>query len=126
MKPPTTLKELLEERILFCERYLNSKYPQQQSDFTKALVDFKYCQRLYNDFLQSPSDLLTKTRYKNIAIKIIMDLNFGMDKQEYECISLHGVLFPTKTKSYLPQETKDNIQQYRAFLETIFNEVMAL
>ncbi len=122
MWTPNTMDELLDERISFVGNHLANlqKHPTSDngvavciSNFEKGLVNLKYCKRLNKS---SPY-------YKKLAIKIIMDILHEIETQEYECISIYGILHVTKNKCWLPEETKNNFSELKVALEKIFNEI---
>lgn len=131
MWTPNSIEELLSERIEFCENYLNScessfEHQNTVTDFTIALADYKYCKKLFEALKDNPNDNRSKTKFKKLAIKIIMDIYHQTELQTHKVISIHGVVFPSKEKERLPQENKDNCEDLIVQLEKIFREVNSL
>ena len=122
---PNSIEELLDERIQFCQSFLESVKDNHLvvSDFHKALTDFEYCKKLLIHLRANPQDERIKRRFKQQAFRIIFEISHAIKKQLNECICLHGVVWPTETESYAPQETKDNLADLTKGLEQIFSEV---
>lgn len=125
---PNSIEELLDERIQFCRSFLESVKDNHLvvSDFQKALTDFEYCKKLLVHLKANPQDERVRCRFKQQAFKIIFEISHAIKKQLNECICLHGVVWPTETKGYLPQETKDNLADLTKALEKIFAEVQGM
>ena len=132
MWTPNTIIEWIDERIVFIENNLslikeiNSENQRQISDFTLGLENFKYCKKLYLELLQDSNNDDVKRRFRNIANKLIFEIVYELDKQEYKRIYIHGFSFPTKEKDILPQQIIDNIAKWRTALEKIFYQVQEL
>lgn len=122
---PNTMEELLDERIQFCQSFLDLVKGNHLviSDFQKALTDFEYCKKLLIHLKTNPQDERIKRRFKQQAFKIIFEISHTIKKQLNECICLHGVVWPTNNESYAPQESKDNLADLNKSLERIFTEV---
>lgn len=129
MWTPRTITEWMDERIVFIQNIISStkeitpENKRQMSDCTVALENFKYCKKLHIEWLQNPNNDNIKRLFKNIANKLIFEAIYELDKQEYKCIYIHGLCFPTKEKDILPQENIDNIENIRVALENIFYQV---
>lgn len=128
MQTPNSMMELLDERIKFCQNYIDgtrnlTTNNETVSEFTKALVDFKYCKKLLIKVKDNPLDNELKVKFKKLATKIVADLYYTVETQEYESISICGITFLTKTKSYLPQEQKDNLAELKTAFGKIFKEI---
>ena len=125
---PDTIEELLDERIQFCQNFLESvkEHHLVISDFQKALTDFEYCKKLLNHLKDNPEDERAKARFKQLAFRIIFETLDTIKKQLNKCVCLHGVVWPTNTESYAPQETKDNLADLNKALEKIFTEVQSM
>jgi hypothetical protein len=132
MLTPNTITEWIDERVGFIENILsatseiNDKNEMQTFDSIVLLKNFRYCKKLHFMLLKDCTNKEIKMRFRNIANKLIFDTFYELDKQEYQCIHIHQICFPTKEKDILPQENIDNIAQIRVALENIFNEVQIL
>jgi len=128
MWTPNSIEELLDERIEFCQNYINSRgratgNGETVTDFIVGLADFKYCKRLFETVKENPSDDYSKAKFKKLAIKVIMDIHNQMELQDHKVICLHGAVLPLREKEQLPQENKDNSEKLTTQLEKIFQEV---
>lgn len=127
---PYTMMGLLNERISFCESFIkltnnidNNELLETISNFEKALLDFKYCKKLLEQYNKDITNSIFEDKYKIMAIKILSDINYEILKQEYTCISLCGFTLPTNEKCYLPEETKHDLMEEKKALEEIFKEI---
>jgi hypothetical protein len=114
------------ENILYSTNEITAENQKQRSDSVIVLENFKYCKKLYLELLKDACNTDIKKRFRNIINKLIFDTMYELDKQEYKCISIHGVCFPSKEKESLPQENIDNINKIRTMLENVFNQAQQL
>lgn len=129
MKLPNTIIEWIDERIRFIKTItplIEKAWPGnalQISEFNIAGENYKYCKQLYQDLQQHPDSADIKKRFKNIAGKLIFDTLYELDKQEYRCVSISGMCFPTAEKQILPQRVIDDIAEVRMSMSNIFRQV---
>jgi len=118
MWTPKNIEEFLDERIKFCGTFINSNPMAQAhnpalvneklSDFTKALVDYEYCKKLYNQFKQNPNDTKTEDKFKKLAIHLLLAIWDDIDNNQ---------------KGYLTQESKDDFKELKEAIENIFQDL---
>ncbi len=141
MWTPNTIEELLDERITFCENYINGnasasdpKMLETLSRFSKFLADCKYCNKLLEAAKANPLDFYSRQRFKEIAHGIIFEIYDGaIEKARFEMIPRPDNYVNRfyrrseadwqKVKSYLPAESEDNANQLEKALTRIFNEI---
>lgn len=126
MNIPETIIDWIDERISFSTLLTTSKNIHQVSDAIYFLEDFKYCKKLLIKIENNPNDFELKNRFKSVAKKLILDSIYELDKQQNECIFIHGICFPTSQKIKLPIEVQDNFNNTRLALEKILNQVIEL
>ena len=119
---PNTISEWLEERISFIENLIKVQSNASLRNQV-ALHDFKYCKSLYIELCKNPNDNSTKEKFKNVANKLIFDILYEIDKQEYECRYIGGIMFPSKTKALLPQQVSDELTALRKAMSLLFDEI---
>lgn len=135
MTYPETILDLLNERILFCENFINSarnlsELDDTVSEFEKALLDFKYCKILY-DSSHLPAGMVL---FKKQAKKILANIYSAIEDAESHYVDISndkktGIISDdwqdkmVKTSSYLPQHVKDSYTKQKLFLQIMFADV---
>lgn len=113
---PNTISQWLEERIEFTKLYPES------IDFIVLNQNFTYCLKLYNERLCDAESLRL---FKDLALKLLFDLLYELNKQEKKCVIIQGITFPTNEKQdFLPQEFWDNQNKWRDALKKIYNQII--
>jgi hypothetical protein len=129
MQIPTSMMELLDERIVFCQNQLDNatdltNIHQTVPDVVKALADYKYCKELLIKTRKNPIDRELKARFKQLATKIVADLYYKTANQESHSIPICGITFLTKRKSFLPKERQLYLAALKTAFGKIFNEII--
>ena len=107
---PKNFKELLNERIKFCNTFLSIEVVDNSvaSEFAKKLVDLKYCKKLSDAYKKTPDDANIVDRYKKLALRILMDAYGTLQEQG---------------NGYESAENKDYSDDLSLALEKIFIEL---
>jgi hypothetical protein len=125
---PDTIDELLEERISFGESYIASfrQEPSNHkviSDFTKSLIDFKYCKRMLVQMKSGIANEEVIVEFKRVTLKMLLDMSFEIERQESKTICIEGLSHPLKHRSWLPEEQKNYSLKLKQALEKIYEQV---
>lgn len=109
MKHPQTIEEFLDERISFCETCIDGSLNENQSNFEKALVNFKDLKNMLHS-IRSGDDqsIITKSRFKNNLMNEL-SLIYEASKKQAE--------------GYAPASVKYYAEDLQKSLEIILKEL---
>lgn len=115
----------LDERINFIQKLLKEKSNKENEYFKICflnLTDLYYCKCCYSLLLNTNNEYL-KGYTKQVAKRFILNCIYELNKQDFKCVTIHGISFPTKEKEDLPNNVILGIEESRKYLKRIWEIV---